>query len=179
MAAQVVVCVVEMADGAATTAIEVMVKGAEVTVMFAEPEIFVYPACAECAVQLPVPVPEGVNTPPAVIVPPVAVQVTALLKAPVPETVAEQVDVCAVVIEDGTAATVIPVTVADGDETTMFAEPETFVYPACAECAVQLPVPVPDGVNTPPAVIVPLVAVQVTALLKAPVPETVAEQVDV
>ena len=77
--------------------------------------------------QLPVPVPDGVNTPPAVIVPPVAVQVTAVLKAPVPETVAEHVEVCAVVIDDGTAATVIPVTVADGEETAIFAEPEMLV----------------------------------------------------
>jgi hypothetical protein len=56
-------------------------------------------------VQLPVPVPDGVNTTTAVMVPPVAVQVTALLKAPVPETVAEHVDVCAVVMEDGAANT--------------------------------------------------------------------------
>ena len=77
--------------------------------------------------QLPVPVLEGVNTPPAVIVPPVAVQVTALLKPPVPETVAEHVDVCAVVIEDGTAPTAIPVTVADGEETAISAEPEMLV----------------------------------------------------
>jgi hypothetical protein len=171
--------VVEIEDGAATTATEVMVKGAEVTVMFAEPEMLVNPACVECAVQLPVPAPEGVNTPPAVIVPPVAVHVTPLLKAPVPETVAEQVDVCAVVMDDGTAATVTPVTVADGDETVMFDEPEMLVNPACVECAVQLPVPAPEGVNTPPAVIVPPVAVHVTPLLKAPVPETVAEQADV
>lgn len=55
--------------------------------------------------QLPVPVPEGVNTPPAVMVPPVAVHVTALLIDPVPVTVAEHVEVCAVVMEDGAANT--------------------------------------------------------------------------
>ena len=77
--------------------------------------------------QLPVPVPEGVKTPPAVIVPPVAVQVTALLKAPVPDTVAEQVEVWAVVIEVGIAATETPVTVAEGDVTVIFAEPEMLV----------------------------------------------------
>jgi hypothetical protein len=49
--------------------------------------------------------PEGVNTPPAVIVPPVAVHVTALLIDPVPVTVAEHVEVCAVVMEDGAANT--------------------------------------------------------------------------
>ena len=77
--------------------------------------------------QLPVPVPEGVKTPPAVIVPPVAVQVTALLKAPVPDTVAEQVEVWAVVIEVGIAATETPVTVAVGEETAICAEPEMLV----------------------------------------------------
>jgi hypothetical protein len=65
--------------GDAATAIEVIVKVADVTVMFAEPEMFVYPAWAELAVQVPVPVPDGVNTPAGVIVPPVAVQVTAEL----------------------------------------------------------------------------------------------------
>ena len=77
--------------------------------------------------QLPVPGPDGVNTPPAVMVPPVAVQVTALLKAPVPDTVAEQVEVWAVVIEVGIAATETPVTVAEGDVTVIFAEPEMLV----------------------------------------------------
>jgi hypothetical protein len=71
--------------------------------------------------------PEGVNTPPAVIVPPVAVHVTALLKVPVPDTVAEQVEVCAVVMEDGIAATATPVTVAEGDDTVIFAEPAILV----------------------------------------------------
>jgi len=78
-------------------------------------------------VQLPVPVPDGVKTPPVVMVPPVAVQVTALLKAPVPDTVAEQVEVWAVVIEVGIAATETPVTVAEGDVTVIFAEPEMLV----------------------------------------------------
>ena len=77
--------------------------------------------------QLPVPVPDGVKTPPVVMVPPVAVQVTALLKAPVPDTVAEQVEVWAVVIEVGIAATETPVTVAEGDVTVIFAEPEMLV----------------------------------------------------
>lgn len=131
--------------------------------------------------QLPVPVPDGVKTPPAVIVPPVAVHVTALLKVPVPDTVAEQVEVCAVVMEDGIAATATPVTVAvaEGEETAICAVPEILVKPACAGCAVQLPVPVPEGVNTPPAVMVPPVAVHVTALLIDPVPVTVAEHVEV
>ncbi len=54
-----------------------------------------------------VPAPEGVKTPPDEIVPPVAVHVTNELKAPVPETVAPQVDVCVVVMDAGDAATVI------------------------------------------------------------------------
>jgi hypothetical protein len=41
VAAQVVVCVVVMEEGAAATAIDVIVKGAELTVMFAEPEMLV------------------------------------------------------------------------------------------------------------------------------------------
>jgi hypothetical protein len=49
--------------------------------------------------------------------------------------------------------------------TVMFAEPETLVYPVWAEFAVQLAVPAPDGVKTPPDVIVPPVAVHVTAEL--------------
>lgn len=81
-----------------------------------------------------------------------------------PVTVAAQVEVCAAVIEEGVAVTVIPVTVG-GTVTEIAAVPETFVYPACAEFAVHVAAPVPDGVNTPAAVIVPPVAVQVTAEL--------------
>jgi hypothetical protein len=54
-----------------------MVGAPDVTVIFAEPVIFVEPDCVEVAVQVPVPLAEGVNTPAGVIVPPVAVQVTA------------------------------------------------------------------------------------------------------
>jgi hypothetical protein len=132
-------------------------------------------------VHVPVPAPDGAKTPPDVIVPPVAVQVTAELYAPVPVTVAAHVDVCAVVMEEGVATTEILVTVAVGGAavTTMFAAPDIFVNPAWAEWAVHVPVPAPDGVNTPPEVIVPPVAVQVTAELYAPVPTTVATHVDV
>jgi hypothetical protein len=149
--------------------------------MFAEPDTLVKPACAEWAVQVPVPAPEGVKMPPAVMVPPVAVHVTAVLNAPVPVTVATQLAVCAVVMEAGFGTTETPVTVTVGGVvvTAMFAEPETFVNPACAEWAVQVPVPAPEGVKTPPEVMVPPVAVQVTAELYAPVPVTVATQVAV
>jgi hypothetical protein len=78
--------------------------------------------------------------------------------------VAAQVDVCAVLMDGGVATTVIPVTVG-GTVTVMFAEPDTLVYPAWVELAVQVPVPVPDGVKTPAEVMVPPVAVQVTAEL--------------
>ena len=81
----------------------------------------------DVALQVPAPVPDGVNTPPCVMEPPVALQVTLLLNAPVPLTVATQVEIWPVVIEDGLAATVMPVTVAAGSVTLMAVEPETFV----------------------------------------------------
>jgi len=86
---------------------------------------------------------------------------------PVPVTVATQVAVCAVVMEDrvGTTETLVTVTAGGAAVTAMFAEPVTFVNPAWAEWAVQVPVPVPEGVKTPPDVIVPPAAVQVTAVL--------------
>lgn len=45
---------------------------------------------------------------------------------------------------------------------------------SCTDVAVMVAVPTPEGVNIPPAAIVPFVAVHVTPLLKVPVPETVA-----
>ena len=82
-----------------------------------------------------------------------------------PATVATQVAVCPVLMEDGVAATLTDVTVRIGGtaETVIFAESDTLVYPAWAELAVQVPVPAPEGVNTPVGVIVPPVAVHVTA----------------
>ena len=76
---------------------------------------------------VPAPVPDGVNTPLGVMVPPVAVQVTLLLNAPVPLTVAEQVEVLSDVMEDGVATTEMPVTVGDGLVTVIAVEPETVV----------------------------------------------------
>lgn len=76
--------------------------------------------------QVPVPAPDGVKTPPGVIVPPVPVQVTAELYVPVPVTVAAQVDVCDAVMEVGDAATVILVMVGAA-ETVIDAEPEMLV----------------------------------------------------
>jgi len=83
----------------------------------------------------------------------------------VPVTVAAQVEVCAVVIEGGVAVTATFVTVSGTAVTVIVAEPETLEYPVCAELAVHVAVPAPDGVNTPEEVIVPPVAVQVTAEL--------------
>ena len=60
--------------------------------------------------------------------------------------------VCAVVMEDGVGTTETPVTVTVGgaEVTAMLVVPDMFVNPDCAECAVQVPAPVPDGVKTPP-----------------------------
>ena len=71
--------------------------------------------------------PDGVNTPPGVMEPPVAVQVTLLLKAPVPLTLATQVVVLSEVIEDGFAVTAMPVTVGATFVTLMDADPATVV----------------------------------------------------
>ena len=113
VATHAAVCPVTIDEGVEITLIPVTVTagGAAVTVIFADPDTFVYPACVELAVQVPVPAPDGVNTPPEVIVPPVAVQVTAELYAPVPVTVAEQAAVCPVKMADGVGVTVTLVTV--------------------------------------------------------------------
>ena len=50
-----------------------------------------------------------------------------LLNAPVPLTVAEHVDVWPVVIEDGLAATVMPVIVGEGFVTVIAVEPDMVV----------------------------------------------------
>ena len=50
-----------------------------------------------------------------------------LLNAPVPLTVAEHVDVWPVVIEDGLAATVMPVIVGEGLVTVIAVEPDMVV----------------------------------------------------
>jgi len=176
VAEQLEVCVVTMEPGVQTTDTEVMVDGA-VTVTGAEPNLVA--SCVEVAVTLAVPAPLGVNTPEEVIVPPVADQFTAELKSPVPTTVAVHAAVCVVVIEVGIHATITDVIVGGGGVTVIVADPDTFVYPACVELATQLPVPIPDGVNTPAELIVPPVAVQLTPELYAPVPWIVALQIAV
>jgi hypothetical protein len=90
------------------------------------------------AVQLAFPAADGVNTPPEVMVPPVAVQVTVEVKAPVPLTVAAQVEVWAVVMEEGVATTVMLVTVGGG------AEMVTVAFPDLVESCVDVAVTVSD-----------------------------------
>lgn len=80
----------EMDVGEQAIETEVMVGGAA-TVTFALPDLV--ESCVEVAVMVAVPVPLGVKTPDEVIAPSVAAQVTAELNAPVPCTVAVQVDV--------------------------------------------------------------------------------------
>lgn len=75
----VAVCVTRMDDGLHRSETAVIAGGAAVTAIVAEPVTVVYPACAECAMQVAVPVRVGVNTPAEVMVPSVAVQVTAEL----------------------------------------------------------------------------------------------------
>ncbi len=126
-----------------------------------------------------VPAPAGVNTPADVIVPSVACQLTAELNAPVPWTVAVQVEVPVVKIDVGLQFTETEVIVACAATVTV-AVPD-FVE-SCVDVAVMVAVPVPEAVNTPALLTVPeLVGLtdHVTEALKLPVPFTVGVQVDV
>jgi hypothetical protein len=79
-----------MDDGVQEILTPLIAGAAVVTAMLAVPEMLRNPNTDELAVQVAVPDAEGVKTPLALMVPPVADHVTALLKAPVPETVAAQ-----------------------------------------------------------------------------------------
>jgi hypothetical protein len=142
-------------------------NGAAFTVIVAEPDTPVYPAWAELAIHFAFPTPDGVNTPADVIVPPVAVQVTAELKAPVPKTVAAHVDVCAVVIVLGEAITETDVTVTGTAVTLTLAVPD-FVE-SCVLFAVMVSEPevgtVAGAMYDPELEIVPETADQATAEL--------------
>jgi len=133
----------------------------------------------ELALQVAVPAPDGVKRPVEEMVPPVAVQVTAELNVPVPDTVAAHCDVCPVLMDVGAAETEMDVMVKGTAVTLIEAEPEMLEYPVCVEVAVQVPVPVAEGVKTPACVMVPPVADHVTPVLLFPLPDTVAVQVDV
>jgi hypothetical protein len=162
-----------MDAGEQSTETEV-IAGVAVTVTGADPDLVA--SCVEVAVMVAVPVPVGVKTPDALIVPPVAPQVTAELNAPVPCTVAVHVDVCVVRMDAGEQSTETEV-IAGVAVTVTGADPD--LVASCVEVAVMVAVPVPVGVKTPDALIVPPVAPHVTAELNAPVPCTVAVQVDV
>lgn len=73
-----------------------------------------------------VPAPDGVNTPVGVMVPFVAVQLTPVLNAPAPATLAEQEDVCVASIEAGTQVTATDV-MAEEEFTATVAEPNLVV----------------------------------------------------
>ena len=68
-----------------------VIEGDTVTVTGADPDLV--ESCVEVAVMVAVPAAVGVKTPDELMVPPAADQVTAELNAPVPCTVAVQVDV--------------------------------------------------------------------------------------
>jgi hypothetical protein len=121
----------------------------------------------EVAVMVAVPAPEGVKTPDELMVPPVAAQVTAELNAPVPCTVAVQVDVCAVRMAAGEQSTET-VVMAGVEVTVTGADPD--LVASWVEVAVMVAVPAPVGVKTPDELMVPPVAAQVTAELNVPVP---------
>src|SRR5579862_7042895 len=117
-------------------------------------------SCADVAVMVASPAPDGVNTPAVVIAPPEADHVTALLKFPVPETAAVHAEVWFVEIETGLHVTVIDETAEgeDEDPLTVTLAVATLLA-SCVEAAVMVAVPPPDGVNNPAGVIVPFVAV--------------------
>jgi len=101
--------------------------------------------------------------------------VTAELKFPVPETVAEHWLVCPDWTVEGEQVTFTDVIVEDGFTVTV-AVPDLVV--SCDEVAVMVTVVAEEtvgAVNMPEVVIVPALAVHVTAELKLPVPVTDAE----
>jgi hypothetical protein len=102
------------------------------------------------------------KTPAEVIVPPVAVQVTAELKAPVPVTVAVQAEVCVVRMDVGEQATVTEV-MAWGRTTVTAAELD--LVASSVDAAVTVALPAPEGVKTPADETVPPIADHVTAEL--------------
>jgi hypothetical protein len=77
LAVQVLVCAVEIEAGRQETLTEVMVGATAETITLVEPVLDVF--WVEVAVMLAVPTPDGVKTPPALMVPPVAAHVTAEL----------------------------------------------------------------------------------------------------
>ena len=124
------------------------------TVTAVDPEMVAF--CVDVAVMVAVPVVVGVKTP-VVLTEPILDglrdHVTALLKLPVPLTVAVQADVCVVRTEAGEQATETEVIV-DCVVTVTVALPD-FVE-SCVDVAVMVAVPVPAGVKTPALLTVPM-----------------------
>jgi hypothetical protein len=176
---QLVVCALVIVDGLHTSVTAVIVGAApdRVTATTACPVLVASAVEVAVIVAVSAPVEVGVNVTAvpesmpdeALNVPPPAgltERFTVFANAPVPVTVGVQLVVCAFVIVDGLHTSVTAVIVGGTTVTVIFAEPETFVYPACAELAMQLAFPaLAEGVNTPAEVMVPPVADQVTALL--------------
>lgn len=170
------VCAVVIEAALIVTDTLVIVGGGTVTVTWALPDFVV--SSVDVAVMVAVPVVAGVNSPVLEIVPmPAGLtdHVTALLYAPVPSTVAVACTVCAVVIVVGFTVTVTEVMVGSAAPTATAALPD-FVA-SSTEVAVMVAVPVVAGVNTPALVIDPMLeglTDHVTAVLKLPVPSTIA-----
>jgi hypothetical protein len=135
-----------------------------------DPEIAGF--CTLVAVIVMEPTLEGVKTPTDEIVPEDADHLTLELKPPVPPTKALQLLVWVSEIVAGAHATPTEVTVGPGLVTITVADPVLLV--SCVDVARITLFPVVEGVNRPPAVIVPPVADHVTDVLKLPVPVTVA-----
>ncbi|HEV2487589.1 MAG TPA: hypothetical protein VGT08_18860 [Terracidiphilus sp.] len=139
-------------------------------------------SCVDVAVIVAVPVAAGVKTP-ALLTVPILVgltdQATDVLKLPVPETLAVQVDVCEDRMEVGEQDTDTDVIV-DPAVTVTVAEPNLVV--SCVDVAVIVAVPVATGVKTPALLTVPIfvgLTDHVTAELKLPVPVTLAVHAEV
>ena len=173
VAVQVDVCVVRIELGEQLTETDV-IEGDALTVTVADPDLL--ESCVEVAVMVAGPAAAGVKTPDELIVPSVADHVTLELLLPDPKTVAVQVDVCVVRIELGEQVT--ETDVIEGDALTVtVADPD--LVESCVDVAVMVAGPAAVGVKTPDELMVPPVAAQVIAELNAPVPCTLAVQVDV
>jgi hypothetical protein len=130
----------------------------------------------EVAVTVAVPAAVAVKTPDEVIVPPVAVQTTSELTAPVPCTVAAHRLLCPIRTLAGVQTTATEEITGEADTVTV-ALPD--LVGSCVDVAVIVAVPGAKGVKTPEGVIAPAFTAHVNAGLKDPVPCTVAVQADV
>ncbi len=92
---------------------------------------------------VPEPGPEGVKTPESVMVPPVAVQLTAVLKFPLPDTVALQFADCPIAREEGLATTETPEIALS--ELPNLRTPRPDLSLSCFEVAVTVAVALPEA----------------------------------